>query len=93
MCYLQEIKRDNEGKGTRSSKITLYRTFLQCGVNTWEQVIRALESCDHGDIAEQVKMKLLENYGKVMNSICPACTIMCLLTYCTNTSFKRAGLQ
>ena len=66
MHYLQEIKRDNEGKGTRSCKITLYRTFLQCGVRTWEQVIRALESCDHGDVAEQVKMKLLENYGKVM---------------------------
>ena len=64
---LQEIKRDNEAKGSRSCKITLYRTFLQCGVRTWEQVIRALERCDHGDIAEQVIMKLIENYGKVMN--------------------------
>ena len=62
---LQEIKKDNEG--TASRKLALYRTFLQCGVKTWEQVIKALEISDHGEIADQVKMKLLEYFSKVIN--------------------------
>ena len=55
---MQEIKRDNEAKGTRSCKIALYRTFLQCGVRTWEQVITALENCGYEEIAEKVKVQL-----------------------------------
>ena len=65
MLYLQEIKKDNEG--TVSRKVALYRTFLQCGVRTWEQVIKALEICGHGEIADQVKMQLLEYFSKVIN--------------------------
>ena len=63
--YLQEIKKDNEGMGSR--KIALCRTFLQCGMKIWEQVIKALEICDHDEIADQVKMKLLEYFSKVIN--------------------------
>ena len=64
------IKRDNELKGTKSCKLALYRTFLQYGhAKSWEQVIKALEKCDHGDIAEQVKVKLLKAYGKVTDFI------------------------
>ena len=59
------IKRDNEAKGTRSCKIALYRTFLQCGVRTWEQVIKALENCGHEETAEEVKAQLLKAYGMV----------------------------
>ena len=59
------IKRDNEAKGTSSCKIALYRTFLKCGVKTWEQVIKALEKCRQSDIAEQVKVQLLKAYSKV----------------------------
>ena len=55
---MQEIKRDNEAKGTRSCKIALYRTFLQCGVRTWGQVITALENCGYEEIAEKVKVQL-----------------------------------
>ena len=62
MLYSQMIKKDNEG--TASRKIALYRTFLQCGVRTWEQVIKALEICGHGEIAVEVKMKLL-SYRKL----------------------------
>ena len=36
-------------------------------MRTWEQVIKALEICDHGEIADQVKMKLLEYFSKVIN--------------------------
>ena len=64
MLYLQEIKKDNEG--TVSRKIALYRNFLQCGVKTWEQVIKALKICGHGEIAEQVKMLLLQYFSKVI---------------------------
>ena len=63
MLYLQEIKRDNEVKGTRYCKITLYRTFLQCGVKTWEHVIEALDNSGHADIAEQVKRRLLKDFS------------------------------
>ena len=63
------IKRDNEAKGTTSCKIALYRTFLQCGVKTWEQVIKALKRCNHGDLAEQVKLQLLKAYSQVTNFI------------------------
>ena len=63
--HLQEIKRANEAKGTRSCKIALYRTFLKCGVKTWEQVIKALEECGHEETAEQVKVQLLKAYGTV----------------------------
>ena len=65
ILYLKEIKEDNEG--TVSRKIALYRTFLQCGVRTWEQVIKALEICDHGEIAKQLKIQLLEYFSKVIN--------------------------
>ena len=61
------IKKDNEVKGTISCKIALYRTFLQCGVRTWEQVIQALEKSGQGEIIGQVKLQLLESYGKVIN--------------------------
>ena len=61
---LQEIRKDNEG--TVSRKVALYRTFLQGGVRTWEQVIKALEICGHGEIAKQVKMQLLEYFNKVI---------------------------
>ena len=67
--YLQEIKRDNEVKGTGSCKIVLYRTFLQCGVRTWEQVIKALEKSWQGDFIEQVKLQLLKSYIEVINAI------------------------
>ena len=63
------IKRDNEAKGTTSCKIALYRIFLQCGVKTWEQVIKALEKCGHGDMAEQVKVQLLKAYSEVTDFI------------------------
>ena len=63
MLHLQEIKRDNEVKGTKDCKITLYRTFLQCGVKTWEQVIEALDNSGHADIAKQVKMRLLKDFA------------------------------
>ena len=65
MLYLQEIKKGDEG--TASRKIALYRTFLECGGRTWEQVINALEICGHGDIAKQVKKHLLEYFSKVIN--------------------------
>ena len=61
------IKRDNEVKGTVSCKIALYRTFLQCGVRTWEQVIQALKKSGQGEIIKQLKLQLLESYGKVRN--------------------------
>ena len=67
LLCLQEIKKDN--KETRSCKIVLYRTFLKCGIKTWGQVIKALEKSGHDDIVEQVKLKLLKNYSKVMNNI------------------------
>ena len=66
-CYtslFQEIVTAN--KGEKSSKVTVYRKFLECGVKTWEQVIRALERSGYGDIAKQVKMQLIENYNEVM---------------------------
>ena len=71
MFCLQEIKRDNTDKGTVSCKIALYRTFLKCGVRTWEQVMRALEKSDHGNIAEEAKVQLVENYINVI--IIPQC--------------------
>ena len=63
---LQEIKRDNAEKGTGSCKIVLYRTFLQCGVRTWGQVIKALEKSDNDNIADETKVQLVENYIKVI---------------------------
>ena len=62
---MQQIKRDYEAKGTRSCKIALYRTFLQCGVRTWEQVITALKNCGHEETAEEVKVQLLKAYDAV----------------------------
>ena len=56
-------------KGTSSSKIALYRTFLRCGIRTWEQVIKALRRSNHGDIAEHVELQLLINYSKVINTV------------------------
>lgn len=53
------IRRDN--KGTTSCKIALYRTFLQCGVKTWGQVIKALQRSGHGNIADQVKTQLVND--------------------------------
>ena len=67
--YLQEIKIDNELKGTSSCKIALYRVFLKCGNKTWEQVIKALQNSDHGKIAEQVKLQLLKNYNEVISYV------------------------
>ena len=61
----QEIKRDNEG--TRSCKIALYRTFLECGARTWEKVIIALEHSGHCKIAEKAKIQLVKHYNKVIN--------------------------
>ena len=61
--YLQEIKRDNDGKGTTSCKITLYRTFLRCGIKTWEQVIEALNNSGYDKIAEQVQERLLKDFA------------------------------
>ena len=69
ILYLQEIKKDNELKGTASCKIALYHTFLKCGIKTWEQVIKALHNSDHDEIAEHVKLQLLINYGKVIKLI------------------------
>ena len=63
------IKRDNEAKGTTSCKIALFRTFLQCGIKTWEQVIKALKRCNHGDLAKQVKLQLLKAYSQVTDFI------------------------
>ena len=60
--FLQEIKVNNEGKGVRSCKIVLYRTFLKCGVKTWETVINALEESDNETIAEEVKTKLIKEF-------------------------------
>ena len=42
----------------------LYRTFLKCGVATWETVIDALEGSDHDNIAKEVKMKLIHDFKK-----------------------------
>ena len=61
--YLQEIKRDNDGKGTSSCKITLYRTFLRCGIRTWEQVIEALNNSGYDKIAEHVQERLLKDFA------------------------------
>lgn len=61
--YLQEIKRDNDGKGASSCKITLYRTFLKCGIKTWEHVIEALNNCGYDDTAKQVKERLLKDFA------------------------------
>ena len=77
--HLQEIKRDNEG--VRSCKITLYRTFLKCGIKTWEKVINALENSGHDDVAKHVKMQLLKNYSKVMNIMSSSINIM-LFSFC-----------
>ena len=61
MCihFLQMIRRDF--KETIPCKIALYRNFLQCGVKSWEQVIKALERSGYGDMAEQVKVQLCED--------------------------------
>ena len=69
ILYLQEIKKDNEIKGTTACKIVLYRTFLKCGTRTWERVIKALQNSDHDEIADHVKLQLLINYSKVINVI------------------------
>ena len=74
------IKRDNEAKGTSSCKIALYRTFLKCGVKTWEQVIKALEKCGHDDMAEQVKVQLLKAYSKVRDFIALD-NVICIVNY------------
>ena len=63
---MQVIKRDNELKGTSTCKIVLYRMFLKCGIKTWEQVIKALQNSDHGEIADNVKLQLFKNYGEVI---------------------------
>ena len=63
---MQEIKRDNEIKGTTSCKIALYTTFIQVGVRTWEQVLIALNKSGHKEIAKEVEKQLLELYRKVM---------------------------
>ena len=62
MYIHQEIKVNNEGKGVKSCKMALYRTFLKCGVKTWETVINALEESDNESIAEEVKTKLLKEF-------------------------------
>ena len=69
ILYLQDIKRNNDEKGTTSCKIALFRSFLECGIKTWEQVLKALKNSGHVDIAENVKLQLLENYSKVMNNV------------------------
>ena len=61
--HLQEIKRDNEMKGTRSCKTVLFRKFLQCGVKTWQKVIEALEGSGYDDIADEVKTRLLKDFA------------------------------
>ena len=50
-------------KGTSSCKMALYRTFLKCGVKTWEHVIEALGNSGDADIAKQVKMRLLKDFA------------------------------
>ena len=57
--FLQMIRKDY--KETIPCKITLYRTFLKCGIKTWEQVIKALERSGHGDMVDQVKVQLLKD--------------------------------
>ena len=42
--------------------MALYETFLQCGVKTWETVVKALEESENGTIAEQVKRQLVKDY-------------------------------
>ena len=48
-------------KETTPCKITLYRTFLKCGIKTWEQVIKALQRSGNGDFVEPVKVQLLKD--------------------------------
>ena len=79
ICNMQEIKRDNEIKGTASCKIALYTTFLRCGVRTWEQVLMALHNSDQGEIAKEVQMQLLEFYSKVINMCIYIFWIVCWL--------------
>ena len=62
MLYLQKIKLNNEGKGKNSCKVALYRAFLNCGVKTWNTVSKALEDSENGDIAKEVKERLIKNY-------------------------------
>lgn len=62
-CH-QEIKVDNESKGVTACKMALYRTFLKCGVATWETVVDALEGSDYDNIAKEVKMKLIDCFKK-----------------------------
>ena len=62
MYFSQEIKVNNEGKGVKSYKMALYRTFLKCGVKTWETVINALDESDNESIAKDLKTKLLNEF-------------------------------
>lgn len=43
--------------------MALYETFLQCGVATWETVVNALEESKNGNIAKEVKTKLVKEYS------------------------------
>ena len=63
ILQIQEIKKDKDKEGTKACKIALYRTFLQCGVKTWEQVIKALENSGDENIAKQVKMQLFQDFN------------------------------
>lgn len=58
------IKIGNESKGVSSCKIALYKAFLQCGVKTWQTVVKALQDCENNSIAEEVKKQLVKDYLK-----------------------------
>ena len=58
------IKINNESKGASSCKIALYKAFLQCGVRTWQTVVKALQDSENDSIAEEVKKQLLKDYPK-----------------------------
>ena len=49
--------------------MALYETFLQCGVKTWETVVKALEESENGTIAEQVKRQLVKDYLNQLETI------------------------
>ena len=42
--------------------MALYKTFLKCGVKTWETVVKALEESENDSIAKQVKKQLVKDY-------------------------------
>ena len=49
--------------------MALYETFLECGVKTWETVVKALEESENDSIAEQVKKQLVKDYLDQLETI------------------------